>query len=167
MNEFSILILLIGALLVVIGALIYLYLATNKNLKNIELENKVLAEDNGGKSTEIAVLQEQVRNSEKLLENTNLEKKLVEQELAIKDLANKNNEIDKDLVKTNQKFDTKFDSTSSELKENSEKIGLLYGNSQSQGNFGEYSLDLVFEQANYTEGHNYFSQKSFSFVDSD
>ena len=74
MNEFSILILLIGALLVVIGALIYLYLATNKNLKNIELENKVLAEDNGGKSTEIAVLQEQVRNSEKLLENTNLEK---------------------------------------------------------------------------------------------
>ena len=167
MNKFSILMLLVGALLVVIGVLIYLYLSTSKNLKETELLNKVLGEDNNGKSTEIAVLQEQVRNSEKLLENTNLEKKLVEQELAIKDLANKNNEIDKDLVKTNQKFDTKFDSTSSELKENSEKIGLLYGNSQSQGNFGEYSLDLVFEQANYTEGHNYFSQKSFSFVDSD
>ena len=166
MNEFSILILLIGALSSYRGINIFIP-SYNKNLKNIELENKVLGEDNGGKSTEIAVLQEQVRNSEKLLENTNLEKKLVEQELAIKDLANKNNEIDKDLVKTNQKFDTKFDSTSSELKENSEKIGLLYGNSQSQGNFGEYSLDLVFEQANYTEGHNYFSQKSFSFVDSD
>jgi len=129
--------LLVGALLVVIGVLIYLYLTASKNLKETELLNKILVEDNGGKSTEIAVLHEQVRNSEKLLENTNLEKKLIEQQLAIKDLANKNSEIDKDLAKTNQKFDTKFDSTSSELKENSEKIGLLYGNSQSQGNFGE------------------------------
>ena len=167
MNEFSMLMLLIGAFLVALAVLFYLYITANNNLKKTELDNKDLIEENNEQSTEIAVLREKIFNSEKLLENTNLEKKLVEQELSIKEIANKNIEIDKDLAKTNQKFDTKFDSTSSELKENSEKIGLLYGNSQSQGNFGEYSLDLVFEQANYIEGHNYFSQKSFSYVDND
>lgn len=157
----------VGSLIVVILVLLYLYLATSKNLKKLEIINKELDESNSNKITEIAVLEEKIHSSEKLLENTSLEKKLIEQELSIRELANKNVDIDKDIAKTNQKFDTKFDSTFTELKENSEKIGLLYGNSQNQGNFGEYSLDLVFEQANYTEGHNYFRQKSFSFVDSD
>lgn len=157
----------VGSLIVVILVLLYLYLATSKNLKKLEIINKELDESNSNKVTEIAVLEEKIHSSEKLLENTSLEKKLIEQELSIRELANKNVDIDKDIAKTNQKFDTKFDSTFTELKENSEKIGLLYGNSQNQGNFGEYSLDLVFEQANYTEGHNYFRQKSFSFVDSD
>ncbi len=167
MNDNSILMIFVGSLIVVILVLLYLYLATSKNLKKLEIINKELDESNSNKVTEIAVLEEKIHSSEKLLENTSLEKKLIEQELSIRELANKNVDIDKDIAKTNQKFDTKFDSTFTELKENSEKIGLLYGNSQNQGNFGEYSLDLVFEQANYTEGHNYFRQKSFSFVDSD
>ena len=167
MNDNSILMIFVGSLIVVILVLLYLYLATSKNLKKLEIINKELDESNSNKITEIAVLEEKIHSSEKLLENTSLEKKLIEQELSIRELANKNVDIDKDIAKTNQKFDTKFDSTFTELKENSEKIGLLYGNSQNQGNFGEYSLDLVFEQANYTEGHNYFRQKSFSFVDSD
>lgn len=167
MNDNSILMIFVGSLIVVILVLLYLYLATSKNLKKLEIINKELDESNSNKGTEIAVLEEKIHSSEKLLENTSLEKKLIEQELSIRELANKNVDIDKDIAKTNQKFDTKFDSTFTELKENSEKIGLLYGNSQNQGNFGEYSLDLVFEQANYTEGHNYFRQKSFSFVDSD
>lgn len=167
MNDNSILMIFVGSLIVVILVLLYLYLATSKNLKKLEIINKELDESNSNKITEIAVLEEKIQSSEKLLENTSLEKKLIEQELSIRELANKNVDIDKDIAKTNQKFDTKFDSTFTELKENSEKIGLLYGNSQNQGNFGEYSLDLVFEQANYTEGHNYFRQKSFSFVDSD
>ena len=167
MNDNSILMIFVGSLIVVILVLLYLYLATSKNLKELEIINKELDESNSNKITEIAVLEEKIHSSEKLLENTSLEKKLIEQELSIRELANKNVDIDKDIAKTNQKFDTKFDSTFTELKENSEKIGLLYGNSQNQGNFGEYSLDLVFEQANYTEGHNYFRQKSFSFVDSD
>ena len=167
MNDNSILMIFVGSLIVVILVLLYLYLATSKNFKKLEIINKELDESNSNKVTEIAVLEEKIHSSEKLLENTSLEKKLIEQELSIRELANKNVDIDKDIAKTNQKFDTKFDSTFTELKENSEKIGLLYGNSQNQGNFGEYSLDLVFEQANYTEGHNYFRQKSFSFVDSD
>ena len=167
MNDNSILMIFVGSLIVIILVLLYLYLATSKNLKKLEIINKELDESNSNKITEIAVLEEKIHSSEKLLENTSLEKKLIEQELSIRELANKNVDIDKDIAKTNQKFDTKFDSTFTELKENSEKIGLLYGNSQNQGNFGEYSLDLVFEQANYTEGHNYFRQKSFSFVDSD
>ena len=167
MNDNSILMIFVGSLIVVILVLLYLYLATSKNLKELEIINKELDESNSNKITEIAVLEEKIHSSEKLLENTSLEKKLIEQELSIRELANKNVDIDKDIAKTNQKFNTKFDSTFTELKENSEKIGLLYGNSQNQGNFGEYSLDLVFEQANYTEGHNYFRQKSFSFVDSD
>lgn len=167
MNGNNILMLLVGSLLVFVAVLLYLYFSSSKRLKKLEIENKDLIESNSNKITQIAVLEEKIDNSEKLLENTNLEKKLIEQELSIKELASKNVDIDKDIAKTNQKFDTKFDSTYSELKENSEKIGLLYGNSQNQGNFGEYSLDLVFEQANYTEGHNYFRQKSFSFVDSD
>ena len=167
MNDNSILMIFVGSLIVVILVLLYLYLATSKNLKKLEIINKELDESNSNKITEIAVLEEKIHSSEKLLENTSLEKKLIEQELSIRELANKNVDIDKDIAKTNQKFNTKFDSTFTELKENSEKIGLLYGNSQNQGNFGEYSLDLVFEQANYTEGHNYFRQKSFSFVDSD
>ena len=167
MNDNSILMIFVGSLIVVILVLLYLYLATSKNLKKLEIINKELDESNSNKITEIAVLEEKIHSSEKLLENTSLEKKLIEQELSIRELANKNVDIDKDIAKTNQKFDTKFDSTFTELKENSEKIGLLYGNSQNQGNFGEYSLDLVFEQANYTEGYNYFRQKSFSFVDSD
>ena len=167
MNGNNILMLLVGSLLVFVAVLLYLYFISSKRVKKLEIENKDLIESNSNKITQIAVLEEKIDNSEKLLENTNLEKKLIEQELSIKELASKNVDIDKDIAKTNQKFDTKFDSTHSELKENSEKIGLLYGNSQNQGNFGEYSLDLVFEQANYTEGHNYFRQKSFSFVDSD
>ena len=159
--------LLVGSLLVFVAVLLYLYFISSKKLKKLEIENKDLIESNSNKITQIAVLQEKIHSSEKLLENTNLENKLLEQELSIKELASKNVNIDKDIAKTNQKFDTKFDSTYSELKENSEKISLLYGNSQNQGNFGEYSLDLVFEQANYTEGHNYFRQKSYSFVDSD
>ena len=155
MNDNSILMIFVGSLIVVILVLLYLYLATSKNLKKLEIINKELDESNSNKITEIAVLEEKIHSSEKLLENTSLEKKLIEQELSIRELANKNVDIDKDIAKTNQKFDTKFDSTFTELKENSEKIGLLYGNSQNQGNFGEYSLDLVCEQANYTEGHNY------------
>ncbi len=167
MNGNNVLMLLVGSLLVFVAVLLYLYFISSNRLKKLEIENKDLTESNSNKITQIAVLEEKIDNSEKLLENTNLEKKLIEQELSIKELASKNVDIGKDIAKTNQKFDTKFDSTYSELKDNSEKIGLLYGNSQNQGNFGEYSLDLVFEQANYTEGHNYFRQKSFSFVDSD
>ena len=176
MSEFSVSILIISILIAfIILALLYLYQTTKADLvqtiriinKILEDEKKLLEEDKNSQFTDIKVLEEKIRNQDKILENTNLEKKLIEQELSIKDLANKSNIIDKDLAKTNEKFDTKFDSTSSELKENSEKIGLLYGNSQNQGNYGEYSLELVFDQANYVEGHNYFSQKSYSFVDSD
>ena len=174
MSEFSISILIISALIIVILALLYLYQTTKADLvknkginKILEDEKRLLEEDKNLQFTDIKVLEEKIRNQDKILENTNLEKKLIEQEASIKDLANKSNIIDKDLAKTNEKFDTKFDSTSSELKENSEKIGLLYGNSQNQGNYGEYSLELVFDQANYVEGHNYFSQKSYSFVDDD
>ena len=174
MSEFSISILIISILIIVILALLYLYKTTKTDLvknksanKLLEDEKRILEEDKNSQFTDIKVLEEKIRNQDKILENTNLEKKLIEQEASIKDLANKSNIIDKDLTKTNEKFDTKFDSTSLELKENSEKIGLLYGNSQNQGNYGEYSLELVFDQANYVEGHNYFSQKSYSFVDSD
>ena len=174
MNKFSVFILIIGLLIAFLAILLYLYRATKIELnsfkheyKILEDNNKSLEEDKNSQFTDIKVLEEKIRNQDKILENTNFEKKLVEQELHIKDLANKSNIIDKDLAKTNEKFDTKFDSTSLELKENSEKIGLLYGNSQNQGNYGDYSLELVFDQANYTEGHNYFSQKSFSFIDSD
>ena len=172
MSEFSTSILIISMLIIVILVLLYLYQTTKADLlknkganKLLEEEKRLLEEDKNSQFTDIKVLEEKIRNQDKILENTNLEKKLIEQEASIKDLANKSNIIDKGLAKTNEKFDTKFDSTSSELKENSEKIGLLYGNSQNQGNYGEYSLELVFDQANYVEGHNYFSQKSYSFVD--
>ena len=174
MNKFSVLILIIGLLIAFLAILLYLYRTTKAELsstqhhyKVLEDNNRSLEEDKNSQFTDIKVLEEKIRNQDKIIENTNFEKKLVEQELHIKDLTNKSNTIDKDLAKTNEKFDTKFDSTSLELKENSEKIGLLYGNSQNQGNYGEYSLELVFDQASYTEGHNYFSQKTFSFIDSD
>ena len=174
MSEFSTSILIISMLIIVILVLLYLYQTTKADLlknkganKLLEEEKRLLEEDKNSQFTDIKVLEEKIRNQDKILENTNLEKKLIEQEASIKDLTNKSNIIDKGLAKTNEKFDTKFDSTSSELKENSEKIGLLYGNSQNQGNYGEYSLELVFDQANYVEGHNYFSQKSYSFVDDD
>ena len=88
--------------------------------KILEDEKRLLEEDKNLQFTDIKVLEEKIRNQDKILENTNLEKKLIEQAVSIKDLANKSNLIDKDLAKTNEKFDTKFDSTSLELKENSE-----------------------------------------------
>ena len=66
MNEFSILMLLIGALLVALAVLFYLYITANNNLKKTELDNKDLIEENNEQSTEIAVLREKIFNSEKL-----------------------------------------------------------------------------------------------------
>ena len=90
MNDNSILMIFVGSLIVVILVLLYLYLATSKNLKKLEIINKELDESNSNKVTEIAVLEEKIHSSEKLLENTSLEKKLIEQELSIRELANKN-----------------------------------------------------------------------------
>ena len=133
MNKFSVLILIIGLLIAFLAILLYLYRTTKAELsstqhhyKVLEDNNRSLEEDKNSQFTDIKVLEEKIRNQDKIIENTNFEKKLVEQELHIKDLTNKSNTIDKDLAKTNEKFDTKFDSTSLELKENSEKIGLLY-----------------------------------------